>query len=301
MRLFIALRAVLARESAADLINAAAHDAIQRWYLPEATGELKKARSDRDRAFWSGIVRLFEEYSNPRSTKGRHFGNQSAKKLIGVARAYGLGEEDILDMTLQIIEDFYQKKWWKRLRVKDGPEGLVKFMTSLFGTNAKWRARDIATHQQRERTLAPTEDDEGIPTPTGLETVGEKELMKIITKAVRKRFKKPYQRGLFNAWMKSLQKYGSTLNMDKHVYLPVADKFGVSKKTLSYNILRMRKEIASVLNQIGYEGVPKRFLGSSEFDVVDSVTCSEFIRRLARWILAGTSCCLCLALRVPFL
>ncbi len=83
MRLFVALKAILARESAADLINAAAHDAIKRWYLPKARGELKKARSDGDRALWSNTVRLFEEYSDPRSAKGRHFGNQSAKKLIG--------------------------------------------------------------------------------------------------------------------------------------------------------------------------------------------------------------------------
>lgn len=309
MRVFIALRAILARESAADLINAAAHDAINRWYIPEAKKKLKSARGERESSFWEDIIRLFEEYSNPRSAKGRHFGNQAAKKLVGIAKSYNLSEEDIMDMTLQIIEDFYAKNWWNRFNVKDGPVGLVKYMTSIFGKNARYRARGISLHHQREQTRAPAEEGEETPIertpakgiPTGLETMGERELTKIMKSSIYKKFRKPFQRDLFDTWMKALQKYGSGLRYKEHVYSPIQAKHGVGKSTLFDTIRSMRKEIASVLSKLGYEGLPKQLASSSDLSLTDSVACAELVRRLARWVVAGKTLRLSVASHVPFL
>jgi hypothetical protein len=186
---------------------------------------------------------------------------------------------------------------------------LIKWLTVLFFRNAKWRARDISKHHQREMTLAPHDDDDDVnpierepdrDKSESMDEMSERELFKIMKDAVYRKFTKPYQRALFDAWMEAMETYGNRLVFKRHVFPAIMDEYGTPITTLTDNILQMRKVVANALSKMGYDRIPKKFL-SFDVGIVDRVACYGYIRRLSRWVVAGSVVNYSLVPDVPFL
>lgn len=294
MNILAAIRAILAGTAVSELYAAVVADAVANQILPNLQ---KQLASDPDNERTQRLIEAFKPMADPRGAEARRVGEQAWKILEFVTRTRGLGMNESEDVAQEMIKTFYEKSLWSKFNPETGPEGLLKFLKNSVHMHAQWKIRDMTRQRKHEMTTLDRneEDDEGdpleqVPGSTGesvTRELVEKDIVKDLRQHIFSKFKKPYQREMFELWMDAAGSSGK-VNLNQEVAKPIADKYGIGFSTVTESIQQMKKEMARHMSREGSMSVASSNRTGSK---TDRVAYSEFRRRIADWVLPRNALC----------
>jgi hypothetical protein len=315
MRFFAALRTILALDKASRGIAAIAAQVVKDELIPRLQEELKKARSDRDRARITALISDYEKYVSPGTPEYRDLENTAEAAVVSEVKLFGLSEDFEDEATSMVVYDFFVPA---REGGKDVRKSLAEFsvernqraydytrwFSRVLKMRVHWRLRELIRKNPAEfkKQEDMTEDESMNPldrlsapglTPSqeveeyelGNQEVQMLQIKKQMGDYVKKHSRDDTMRALYDSWIQTIERRGPALNLKRDVYPALAQTYNISDSGLNERFMDIKRLIERFFREELGVRLTDALKKKLHIGTVEVLTFECFRRKFAAWML----------------
>lgn len=319
IRIFAAIRRMLALDKTARIIGALGSDFVKTYIIPRLNELAEKEKDPKE----AERLRVLAEEYVPYTKQGTHEYvslqnvSEAAIHSIATTRMLSFSEEE--DLAQEVAQDFYMvrgegtvidqlKKIFKPEGARNKEAVTFTYMFKhIVDDHARTRARTIVDLRIKENVVnLERENEEGgssglenLPGRMGdipgdpLRGMNEDQMMKAIKpgmdKFLRARFKNNMARDIYNEWWKAVSDEGGKKVVMKHdVYSKLLPVYGPkSEKSMTERWYEIKSDIRDYFHELWGRELTRHELSvmGLQASSVNIVAADEYVRRFAAWML----------------